>query len=154
MTRLPPISTRTDTLFPYTPLFRSVPAFVKPASATGYLTEACVRIMIEADVLPKGALQLIMGSTGDLMDHLTLQDVASFTGSAQTAMKLQTHHLIARASVRFLAERDSLHASILGHAAGPGPPYFTHFVKQVERDGEGRADQTRHPLRRPQAPNS
>src|SRR3546814_6548394 len=133
MTRLPPISTRTDTLFPYTPLFRSVPAFVKPASATGYLTEACVRIMIEADVLPKGALQLIMGSTGDLMDHLTLQDVVSFTGSAQTAMKLQTHPGIARESVRFIAARDSLHASILGPDAGPGSPEFALFAKEVSR---------------------
>ena len=70
-------------------LLAGVPAIVKPASATGYLTEAAVRIMIEADVLPKGALQLIMGSTGDLIDHLTLQDVVSFTGSAATAMKLQ-----------------------------------------------------------------
>ena len=71
------------------PCSPGVPAIVKPASATGYLTEACVRIMIEADVLPKGALQLIMGSIGDLIDHLTLQDVVSFTGSAATAMKLQ-----------------------------------------------------------------
>src|SRR3546814_20316885 len=58
-------------------LLAGVPAIVKPASATGYLTEACVRIMIEADVLPKGALQLIMGTTGDLMDHPTLQDGGS-----------------------------------------------------------------------------
>src|ERR1044071_3905288 len=58
------------------------PAIVKPASATGYLTELCVRIMIEAEVLPRGALQLIMGGVGDLLDHLTLQDVVSFTGSA------------------------------------------------------------------------
>src|SRR3546814_16976064 len=133
MTRLPPISTRTDTLFPYTPLFRSVPAFVKPASATGYLTEACVRIMIEADVLPKGALQLIMGSTGDLMDHLTLQDVVSFTGSAQTAMKLQTHPVIERESVRFIAERDRPNATLPGPDAGPGHPAFAHTHKKDQR---------------------
>src|SRR5437868_1588060 len=87
-------------------LLAGVPAIVKPGSSTGYLTELCVRIMIEAEVLPKGALQLIMGSTGDLMDHLTCQDVVSFTGSAATAMKLQSHPVIARESVRFVAERD------------------------------------------------
>jgi oxepin-CoA hydrolase/3-oxo-5,6-dehydrosuberyl-CoA semialdehyde dehydrogenase len=66
-------------------LLAGVPAIVKPGSSTGYLTELAVRIMIEADVLPNGALQLIMGSTGDLLDHLTCQDVVSFTGSAATA---------------------------------------------------------------------
>jgi oxepin-CoA hydrolase/3-oxo-5,6-dehydrosuberyl-CoA semialdehyde dehydrogenase len=81
-------------------LLAGVPAIVKPASATGYLAEHCVRIMIEANILPKGALQLIMGGVGDLLDHLTLQDVVSFTGSAQTAMKLQTHRVFARESVR------------------------------------------------------
>src|SRR3954468_8465835 len=115
-------------------ILAGVPCIVKPASATGYLTEACVRIMIEADVLPRGALQLIMGSTGDLLDHLTLQDVVSFTGSAATAMKLQSHPVIARESVRFVAERDSLNASILGPDAGPGTPEFDLFVKEVARE--------------------
>ncbi|MGQ0661026.1 aldehyde dehydrogenase family protein, partial [Sphingosinicella sp.] len=109
-------------------LLAGVPAIVKPGSSTGYLTELAVRIMIEADVLPAGALQLIMGATGDLMDHLTCQDVVSFTGSAYTAMKLQSHPVIARESVRFVAERDSLNASILGSDAGPGTPEFDLFV--------------------------
>ncbi|HEY9553678.1 phenylacetic acid degradation bifunctional protein PaaZ [Allosphingosinicella sp.] len=133
-------------------LLAGVPAIVKPASATGYLTEACVRIMIEADVLPKGALQLIMGSTGDLMDHLTLQDVVSFTGSAQTAMKLQTHPVIARESVRFIAERDSLNASILGPDAGPGTPEFDLFVKEVAREMTVKAGQKCTAIRRAMAP--
>ncbi|MCR6645788.1 MAG: aldehyde dehydrogenase family protein [Terricaulis sp.] len=62
---------------------------MKPASVTSYLTEAAVRIMLEAGVLPPGALQLIVGSTGDLFEHLTCQDVVSFTGSAETAAKLK-----------------------------------------------------------------
>ncbi|HSI17222.1 MAG TPA: aldehyde dehydrogenase family protein, partial [Sphingomonas sp.] len=89
-------------------LLAGVPAIVKPASASGYVAEAAFRIMIEAGVLPPGALQLIMGSTGDLLDHLTCQDVVSFTGSADTAQKLQSHPVIAREAVRFVAERDSL----------------------------------------------
>jgi oxepin-CoA hydrolase/3-oxo-5,6-dehydrosuberyl-CoA semialdehyde dehydrogenase len=133
-------------------LLAGVPAIVKPASATGYLAEAAVRIMIEANVLPKGALQLIMGSTGDLLDHLTLQDVVSFTGSAQTAMKLQSHPVIARESVRFIAERDSLNASILGPDAGPGTPEFDLFVKEVVREMTVKAGQKCTAIRRAMAP--
>jgi oxepin-CoA hydrolase / 3-oxo-5,6-dehydrosuberyl-CoA semialdehyde dehydrogenase len=133
-------------------LLAGVPAIVKPASATGYLTEACVRIMIEAQVLPKGALQLIMGSTGDLLDHLTLQDVVSFTGSAATAMKLQTHPVMARESVRFVAERDSLNASILGPDAGPGTPEFDLFVREVAREMTVKAGQKCTAIRRAMAP--
>ena len=133
-------------------LLAGMPAIVKPASSTGYLTEACVRIMIEAEILPKGALQLIMGGVGDLMDHLTCQDVVSFTGSAATAMKLQTHPVIARESVRFVAERDSLNASILGPDAAPGTPEFDLFVKEVAREMTVKAGQKCTAIRRAMAP--
>src|SRR3569623_2909507 len=133
-------------------LLAGVPAIVNPASATGYLTEAAFRIMIEANVLPPGALQLIMGGVGDLLDHLTLQDVVSFTGSAQTAMKLQSHPVIARESVRFIAERDSLNASILGPDAGPGTPEFDLFVKEVVREMTVKAGQKCTAIRRAMAP--
>jgi len=133
-------------------LLAGVPAIVKPGSSTGYLTEAAVRIMIEAEVLPPGALQLIMGSTGELMDHLTCQDVVSFTGSAHTAMKLQSHPVIARESVRFVAERDSLNASILGPDAVPGTPEFDLFVKEVAREMTVKAGQKCTAIRRAMAP--
>jgi oxepin-CoA hydrolase/3-oxo-5,6-dehydrosuberyl-CoA semialdehyde dehydrogenase len=133
-------------------LLAGVPAIVKPASATGYLTEAAFRIMIEARVLPPGALQLIMGGVGDLFDHLTLQDVVSFTGSAQTAMKLQSHPVIARESVRFIAERDSLNASILGPDAAPGTPEFDLFIKEVAREMTVKAGQKCTAIRRAMAP--
>ena len=133
-------------------LLAGVPAIVKPASATAYLAEAAFRIMIEAGVLPNGALQFIAGSTGDLLDHLTLQDVVSFTGSAATAMKLQTHPVIARESVRFIAERDSLNASVLGPDAGPGTPEFDLFVKEVAREMTVKAGQKCTAIRRAMAP--
>jgi oxepin-CoA hydrolase/3-oxo-5,6-dehydrosuberyl-CoA semialdehyde dehydrogenase len=133
-------------------LLAGVPAIVKPASATGYLTEAAFRIMIGANVLPPGALQLIMGGVGDLLDHLTLQDVVSFTGSAQTAMKLQSHPVIARESVRFIAERDSLNASILGPDAAPGTPEFDLFIKEVAREMTVKAGQKCTAIRRAMAP--
>src|SRR6201986_633468 len=109
-------------------LLAGVPAIVKPATATSYLTEAAFHVLIEANVLPKGALQLIVGPTGDLFDHLTGQDVVSFTGSASTAEKLQRHPVIAREGVRFIAERDSLNAAVLGPDAGPGTPEFDLFT--------------------------
>ena len=85
-----------------------MPAVVKPATATAYLTELAVRRMIESGILPDGALQLICGSVGDLFDHLTCQDVVAFTGSASTARKLRTHPAVIDHSVRFTAETDSL----------------------------------------------
>ncbi|PZO55389.1 MAG: phenylacetic acid degradation bifunctional protein PaaZ [Alphaproteobacteria bacterium] len=129
-----------------------VPAIVKPASATSYLTEAAVRIMLEANVLPKGALQLIVGSTGDLFDHLTCQDVVSFTGSAQTAAKLKSHPVIQRESVRFVAEQDSLNASVLGPDVTPDAPEFDLFVKEVAREMTAKAGQKCTAIRRALVP--
>ncbi|MBA3896056.1 MAG: phenylacetic acid degradation bifunctional protein PaaZ [Sphingomonadaceae bacterium] len=129
-------------------LLAGMPVIVKPASATAYVTEAAVRIMIEADVLPRGALQLIVGSVGDLLDHLTCQDVVSFTGSADTAAKLQQHPVIAREAVRFVAERDSLNASVLGPDAGPGTPEFDLFVTEVVREMTTKAGQKCTAIRR------
>jgi oxepin-CoA hydrolase/3-oxo-5,6-dehydrosuberyl-CoA semialdehyde dehydrogenase len=108
--------------------------------------------MIEADILPPGALQLIMGGVGDLLDHLTGQDVISFTGSANTAVKLQTHPVIARESVRFIAERDSLNASVLGPDAAPGTPEFDAFVREVAREMTVKAGQKCTAIRRAMVP--
>ncbi|MEZ5996360.1 MAG: phenylacetic acid degradation bifunctional protein PaaZ [Hyphomonadaceae bacterium] len=129
-----------------------MPAIVKPATATAYLTEAAVRIMIEAGVLPDGALQLICGSTGDLFEHLSAQDVVSFTGSAQTAAKLKTHPVIVRESVRFVAEQDSLNASVLGPDATPDAPEFDLFIKEVAREMSVKAGQKCTAIRRAMVP--
>ena len=131
-----------------------VPAIVKPASATSYLTEAAVRAMLEANVLPKGALQLIVGSTGDLFDHLTTQDVVSFTGSAATANKLKAHPVIIRESVRFVAEQDSLNASVLGPDAKADSPEFDLFIKEVAKEMTVKAGQKCTAIRRAMVPAS
>jgi len=133
-------------------LLAGVPAIVKPASSTGYLTEAAFRIMIEADILPPGAIQLVMGSVGDMLDHLGLQDVVSFTGSATTAMKLQSNPVFARESVRFVAERDSLNACALGPDAAPGTPEFDLFIKEVVREMTAKAGQKCTAIRRAMVP--
>jgi oxepin-CoA hydrolase / 3-oxo-5,6-dehydrosuberyl-CoA semialdehyde dehydrogenase len=129
-----------------------VPAIVKPAQSTGYVAEACVRIMLEAGVLPEGALQLISGSAGDLLDHLGGQDVVAFTGSARTAAMLQRHAVIAAEAVRFTAERDSLNASVLGPDAAPDTPEFDLFIKEVAKEMTVKAGQKCTAIRRALAP--
>ncbi|HVW70197.1 MAG TPA: phenylacetic acid degradation bifunctional protein PaaZ, partial [Steroidobacteraceae bacterium] len=122
-------------------LLAGVPAIVKPATATAYLTAQVFRRIIDSGILPDGAIQLICGSTGDLFDHLTCQDVVSFTGSASTAQKLRQHPAIMAHSVRFTAETDSLNSSILGPDAGPGTQELDLFVREVVREMTAKAGQ-------------
>jgi len=111
-----------------------VPSIIKPASQTAYLTELMVRRMVESGILPEGSLQLICGSVGDLLEHMTCQDAITFTGSATTGLKLRQHPVLMRNSVRFTMEADSLNSSILGPDALPGTPEFDLFVKEVARE--------------------
>ena len=125
-----------------------MPAIVKPASQTAYLTERVVRRILEIGVLPEGALQLICGSTGDLLDHVTCQDVVTFTGSAATARKLRRTPAIIENSVRFTAEADSLNASILAPDAAPGTEEFDLYIKEVHREMTAKAGQKCTAIRR------
>ncbi|WP_116102701.1 phenylacetic acid degradation bifunctional protein PaaZ [Amycolatopsis thermalba] len=125
-----------------------VPSLVKPASQTAYLTERIVELIIESGLIPEGTLQLISGSAGDLLDHLTEQDLVSFTGSASTAQKLRTHPVIVRQAVRFNAEADSLNCSILGPDAKPGTAEFDLYVKQLVTEMTVKAGQKCTAIRR------
>ena len=129
-----------------------VPSIVKPATATCYVTQACVRLMLDSGILPQGALQLVAGGIGDLLDHTDAQDIVSFTGSAQTAGLLRaTPHLLDNA-VRFVAEQDSLNASVLGPDAAPGTPEFDLFIREVHREMTTKAGQKCTAIRRIMAP--
>src|SRR3569833_2532762 len=108
--------------------------------------------MIEVYVLPLCAVQLIVGGVGDLFDHLTGQDVVSFTGSAHTAVNLKAHPTVVRESVRFVAEQDSLNASLLGPDAAPGTPEFDLFIKEVATEMTVKAGQKCTAIRRAMAP--
>jgi oxepin-CoA hydrolase/3-oxo-5,6-dehydrosuberyl-CoA semialdehyde dehydrogenase len=108
-----------------------MPAIVKPASATAYVTEHAVRIMIESGLLPEGALQLISGSVGDLLDRLDEQDVVTFTGSAATGLKIRSNANLLEKCVPFNMEADSLNFALLGPDAEPGTPEFDLFVREV-----------------------
>ena len=125
-----------------------VPSLVKPASQTAYLTEKLVELMIGSGLLPEGSLQLVSGSAGDLLDHLTEQDLVGFTGSASTAQHLRTHQAVVRSSVRFNAEADSLNCSILGPDAVSGTPEFDLFVKQLVNEMTAKAGQKCTAIRR------
>ncbi len=135
-------------------LLAGVPAIVKPATATCYVTELAVRLMLESGILPEGALQLVSGALGDMLDHLGAQDVVSFTGSADTALKLRSSPHLLKNAVRFVAEQDSLNASILGPDAVPGTPEFDLFIKEVHREMTVKAGQKCTAIRRIIAPEA
>ncbi len=125
-----------------------VPAIVKPATITSFLTELMVREIIASGILPPGALQLICGSAGNLLDHVGLQDVVTFTGSAITGRMLKQLPSIVNNSVRFNMEADSLNCSILGPDALPGTIEFDLFVKEVSREMTVKAGQKCTAIRR------
>ncbi len=133
-------------------LIAGVPAIVKPASSTAYLTELVVRDIIDSGILPPGSLQLICGGVGDLFDHLTCQDIIAFTGSKRTAEKLQQHPRVISEAVAFTAETDSLNMSILGPDATPGTPEFDLYVAEVVREMTSKAGQKCTAIRRIIAP--
>ncbi|WP_394836323.1 phenylacetic acid degradation bifunctional protein PaaZ [Pendulispora rubella] len=129
-------------------LLAGLPVITKPATQTTYVTQAMVRSIIESGILPPGTLQLICGSPGDLLDHLGGQDVLSFTGSLETSEKLRNHPAVSRNAVRFIAERDSLNAAVLGPDAAFGTPEFDLFVKEVVREMTVKAGQKCTAIRR------
>jgi len=133
-------------------LLAGVPAIIKPASSTAYLTELMVRRIIESGILPRGSVQLICGGVGDLFEHLTCQDTIAFTGSKSTAEMLQQHPRVVSESVAFTAETDSLNMSILGPDATPGTTEFDLYIQEVTREMTAKAGQKCTAIRRIIAP--
>ena len=129
-------------------LLAGVPSIVKPASQTAFLTERMFRDIIASEIFPEGSLQLICGSTGDLLEHLDTQDAVTFTGSASTGRKLRQLPAIQNNSVRFTMEADSLNFSLLGPDATPDQPEFELFVKEVVREMTAKAGQKCTAIRR------
>ena len=126
----------------------AMPCIVKPASATSYLTEAALRLIVQSGLLPAGALQLVIGGTGDLLDHLNGQDMVTFTGSADTAAKLRVQANLVRHSIPFNAEADSLNCAILGADVSPDDEAFELFIKEVAREMTVKAGQKCTAIRR------
>lgn len=129
-------------------LLAGVPAIVKPATVTSYLTELAVKIIIDSKILPEGALQLITGSAGDLLNHLSYQDVVTFTGSAQTGAMLKAHPRILGENIPFNMEADSLNAIVLGSDVAPSDPEWDIFIKEVRKELTIKAGQKCTAIRR------
>jgi oxepin-CoA hydrolase/3-oxo-5,6-dehydrosuberyl-CoA semialdehyde dehydrogenase len=129
-----------------------MPSLIKPAEQTTYLTERLVRLVVDSGLLPEGTVQLLCGPPGDLLDHVTGQDLVAFTGSAATARKLRAHPVIVREATRFTAEADSLNCSILGPDARPGTPEFDLYVKQLVTEMTVKAGQKCTAIRRALVP--
>jgi oxepin-CoA hydrolase/3-oxo-5,6-dehydrosuberyl-CoA semialdehyde dehydrogenase len=125
-----------------------MPAVVKPATITSYLTEAVVREIIASGILPDGALQLICGNAGDLLQHVTAQDVVTFTGSKSTGLMLKSHPHVLQESVPFNMEADSLNCIVLGEDVTPGMPEWELFIKEVRKEMTVKAGQKCTAIRR------
>ena len=129
-------------------LLAGMPAIVKPATLTSYLTEAVFKAMIESKILPDGAIQLLCGSAGDLLDNLDSQCAVAFTGSATTGLMLKQNKVIASENVRFNQEADSLNFSMLGPDARPGTEEYDLFIKEVAKEMTVKAGQKCTAIRR------
>ncbi len=129
-------------------LLAGMPCIVKPATVTSYLTEAVVKEIIASKILPEGALQLICGSAGDLLDHVTSQDVVTFTGSASTGLMLKSNPTILRESVPFNMEADSLNCIVLGENITPDKPEWDIFIKEIRKEMTLKAGQRCTGIRR------
>ncbi|MBK7347918.1 MAG: phenylacetic acid degradation bifunctional protein PaaZ [Chitinophagaceae bacterium] len=129
-------------------LLAGMPAIVKPATVTSYLTEAVVKEIIASKILPEGSLQLLCGSAGNMLDYVTSQDVVTFTGSAATGLKLKSHPAILKESVPFNMEADSLNCMVLGDDIQPGMPEWDIFIKEVRKEITVKAGQKCTAVRR------
>ena len=129
-------------------LLAGMPAVVKPATVTSFLTEAVVKEIIASKILPEGSLQLLCGSAGDILDHVGSQDVVTFTGSASTGLKLKSHQNILGESVPFTMEADSLNCIVLGTDVEPGMAEWNIFIKEVKKEMTVKAGQKCTAVRR------
>ena len=129
-------------------ILAGVPSIVKPATATAYLAHAAFRMIVESGLLPDGAVQLVIGGVGDLLDHLGPQDVVSFTGSAATGFLLRSQPNLIRQATRFVAEQDSLNATVLGPDVTQDAPEFGLFITEALREMTMKAGQKCTAIRR------
>ena len=125
-----------------------MPCVIKPATSTSYVARKAVEDIAASGILPDGALQIICGSVGTLFDHLTLQDVVTFTGSHTTGLKLRQHPAVLENSVRFTMEADSLNCCVLGSDAHPDSEEFALFIKEIVRELTTKAGQRCTAIRR------
>ncbi|MBW4918242.1 phenylacetic acid degradation bifunctional protein PaaZ [Klebsiella pneumoniae] len=125
-----------------------MPAIIKPATATAQLTQAMVKAIVDSGLVPEGAISLICGGAGELLDHLDSQDVVTFTGSAATGQQLRAHPNLVAKSIPFTMEADSLNCCVLGEDVTPEQPEFALFIREVVREMTAKAGQKCTAIRR------
>ncbi|MFP2237433.1 phenylacetic acid degradation bifunctional protein PaaZ [Pseudescherichia vulneris] len=125
-----------------------MPAIVKPATASAQVTQAMVKAIVDSGLVPDGAISLLCGGAGDLLDQLDFQDVVIFTGSAQTGQSLRVHPNIVKNSIPFTMEADSLNCCVLGDDVSPEQPEFALFIREVVREMTAKAGQKCTAIRR------
>src|SRR5690606_3922815 len=135
-------------------LLAGMPAIVKPATLTSFLTEEMVKDIIDSGILPEGALQLICGSARGILDYVENGDVVTFTGSAETGKMLKAHPRLIDEAVPFNLEADSLNCCVLGEDVQPDMPEFDIFIKEVAREITTKAGQKCTAIRRVLVPEN
>ena len=115
-------------------LLAGVPAIVKPATVTSYLTEAVFKEIIDSKIFPEGSLQLLCGSAGNLLSYVDSQDVVTFTGSASTGLLIKKTPAILENNVPYNMEADSLNCIVLGETVEPSDPEWDIFIKEIRKE--------------------
>ncbi len=134
-------------------LLSGVPMLAKPASATALLSHQMVRDVVAAKVLPEGALSLLCGGIGDLLDHVGPEDAIAFTGSSETANRIRSHRNVLARGTLVNVEADSVNAALLAPGVAPATPAFDAFIKEVAREMTVKAGQKCTAIRRVLAPS-
>ncbi len=129
-------------------ILAGMPVVTKPATSSALVAHRIVQLLVEKQVLPEGALSLLVGSAGDLLEHLGPFDVVAFTGSSDTGVTIRSMSSVIRNSVRVNVEADSLNAAVLGPDAEPGSETYDYFLKDVQRDMTQKAGQKCTAIRR------
>ena len=135
-----------------TALLAGMPVLSKPATSTALVAWRLVQIFVSEKLLPEGAFSLIAGSTGDLLDHLTGQDVLAFTGSSFTGTTLRGGKAVLSRNVRVNVEADSLNAAVLGPDVDDGSDVMNQFLADVVRDMTQKTGQKCTAIRRVYVP--
>jgi len=131
-----------------TALLAGMPVLSKPATSSAIVSHRIMELLVEKAVLPEGALSLLVGGVGDLLDHVGAQDVIAFTGSGATGEKIRSRTSVIARSVRVNVEADSLNAAILGPDGEAGSEIYDYFMKDVLRDMTQKAGQKCTAIRR------
>jgi oxepin-CoA hydrolase/3-oxo-5,6-dehydrosuberyl-CoA semialdehyde dehydrogenase len=131
-----------------TALLAGMPVVSKPATSSAMVAHRIMEIVVDAKVLPEGALSLLVGSPRELPALLGAQDVLAFTGSGDTGARLRALPNVIRESVRLNVEADSLNAAVLGPEVEQGSDMYELFLKDVQRDITQKAGQKCTAIRR------